>query len=160
MLDHPFKVSFDADDHQPCDLNEQAESSRPVSTETESHVSELRNISIATGVDSDIGPDAANPSKGPSEDPNHLRRRTAKELPRKLLWILAVFENRKREHIYAHLNALQLTTDYTLFCGLRQKYFRLSSWWRRFISLREVTAIRFVRVRKPNANSHLRSGQY
>jgi hypothetical protein len=70
----------------------------------------------------------------------------AEEAGRRDLWVMAVFERRKRQQIYVHLSAIRRPTDYALFCGLRQKYFQVSSRWRRFLRMRGVTAVRFVKV--------------
>jgi ubiquitin len=72
--------------------------------------------------------------------------RAAIEITRNPQWILALFEDNARDLRYIHLSASKRNTDFALFCGLKEKYHRLSSWWRRFKALRQVSAVRFVQV--------------
>lgn len=61
-------------------------------------------------------------------------------------WVLALFENNDRDDIYVHLNARVRDCDFALFIGLKQKYHQISNRWSRFWQLRQVRALRVVRV--------------
>lgn len=63
------------------------------------------------------------------------------------LSILSLFEDSSKRLRYVYLNARFRPTDAALFHGFQGKYHRVSSPWKRFIALRQVTAIRFVQVR-------------
>ena len=62
------------------------------------------------------------------------------------LWVLGLFNDRNGLTVYGHLNAKTRRTDFTLFTGLREKYFSASSWSYRLMRLRQVSAVRVVRV--------------
>lgn len=74
-------------------------------------------------------------------------RRHGLDLQRKGLWVLALFNDRTGNLVYDHLDAQARRTDFTLFTELREKYYGASSWWNMFSRLRQVSAIRVVRVR-------------
>lgn len=125
--------------------------SRIPQSETPSGVAGIASSREPVG--NEPGSHLTNRNEGLSKDPDNLHTRDSEELSsRNQLWVLALFENSRREQIYEHFDALGPSTDYTLFCALRQEYFRASSWWRRLARLREVTAIRFVKVRKLHPN--------
>lgn len=80
-----------------------------------------------------------------SPTPETSTRRRGLDFNRNGLWVLGLFDNRIGHLIYAHLNARTRSTDFTLFSGLREKYYR-ACWWHRFSRLRQVSAIRVARV--------------
>lgn len=84
-----------------------------------------------------------------SSDSETQGRRPGLELTRNQLWVLALFTNIVGEEVYVHLNAVRRATDFTLFSGFREKYYRVSSPWQRFTQLRQVSSIRFVKVGSP-----------
>ena len=86
-------------------------------------------------------------TSSPSTNLESSARRHGLELNRNGLWVLGLFDNHIGHLVYAHLNAHTRRTDFTLFSGLREKYHRASSSWRRFYRLRQVSAVRVVKVR-------------
>lgn len=63
------------------------------------------------------------------------------------LWVIACFRNSKGDDQVVQVRVGDRTKDSTLFSRFRKEYFRISSWWRRFVKMQEVTAIRFVMVK-------------
>lgn len=63
------------------------------------------------------------------------------------LWVVACFRNSKGDDQVVQVRVSDRTKDSILFFRFRQEYFRISSWWRRFVKMQEVTAIRFVMVK-------------
>lgn len=62
------------------------------------------------------------------------------------LWVIPCFRNSKGDDQVVQVRVSDSTSDSALFSRFRREYFRISSWWRRFVKMQEVTAIRFVMV--------------
>ncbi|KAH8782071.1 hypothetical protein BGZ57DRAFT_926059 [Hyaloscypha finlandica] len=83
---------------------------------------------------------------GDNSDPAADGRRHGMDWDRRenQLWLLVLFENTLIEDVYVHINARVRNTDFTLFKGFREKYLLVSSGWKRFCRLRQVSALRVV----------------
>jgi len=90
---------------------------------------------------------AGDTTSSPSTDLESSARRKGLELSRNGLWVLGLFDNHIGHLVYAHLDAQMRRTDFTLFSGLREKYYIASSSRHRFYRLRQVSAVRVVKVR-------------
>lgn len=85
-----------------------------------------------------------NPSEVRTHDGPGAEERNAKF--EQALWVIPCFRNSNGDDQVIQVSVTDKTSDGALFSRFRQEYFRISSWWRRFVKMQEVTAIRFVMV--------------
>lgn len=71
------------------------------------------------------------------------------------LWVIPCFRNPKGDDQVVQVRVSDRTLDGALFSRFRREYFMISSWWRRFVKMQELTAIRFVMVNAHNASMPL-----
>lgn len=62
------------------------------------------------------------------------------------LWVMPCFRNPKGDDQVVQVRVSDRTLDGALFSRFRRQYFIVSSWWRRFVKMQEVTTIKFVMV--------------
>lgn len=88
------------------------------------------------------------PESSGSQDTS-LTLGTNKEInddPKSQIWLLPLFIDGKDIAKVVHVNAKARNTDFSLFCGLREKYYLVSSALARFFKLHQVSALHVVRV--------------